>query len=457
MLKKLDKTGFNQLAATIAGPILLPGDADYDTVRRVHNGMIDKRPAVIVRCTGVADAVDAVQFAVSHDLEIAVRGGGHNVAGRAVCDGGVMIDMSLMKGIRVDPARQTATVQPGVNWGEFNRETLVHGLATTGGAVSSTGVAGLTLGGGFGYLMGKYGFTIDNLVAAELVTAGGKVLQASETENADLFWGLRGGGGNFGVVTSLEFQLHPLGQTVEGGVIGYSFDQASDVLEFYRTQTADLPDELSIIASLTHAPDGSGTPLAAMIACHCGSPDTAKPAINEIKAFGKPYFDRLGTIPYAQLNTVLDAGFPKLAFNYWKSSFITELTGEVIAILAERFRACPSPMSKLILEHFHGAATRHSPDEMAFAHRQPGYNVLIIAQWADAQDSEVNIAWARQTYAALEPHMSEGVYSNYMGDDETATRVRRAYGQNFERLTALKARYDPHNHFHLNQNIPPAS
>lgn len=456
MLNKLDNTGFDQLAGQVTGPVLLPGDSDYDAVRRVHNGMIDKRPAVIVRCSGVADVVDVVQFAVAQDLEIAVRGGGHNVAGRAVCDNGIMLDLSLMKGIHVDPDAQTVRVQPGVTWGEFNRETLVHGLATTGGAVSSTGVAGLTLGGGFGYLMGKYGFTIDSLMSAEVVTANGNVLQASETENTELFWGLRGGGGNFGVVTSLEFQLYPLGQTVEGGVIGYSFDQATDVLEFYRGQTQDLPDEQSMIASLTHSPDGSGTPLAAMIVCHCGPGDEAVPAIKTIKAFGKPYFDRLGTIPYADLNTVLDAGFPKLALNYWKSSFISELTDEVITILTSQFAACPLTMSKLILEHFHGAATRRAPDDTAFPHRQNGYNVLIIAQWTDAADSDANVAWARQTYAALEPHMDQGVYSNYMSDDEPAARVQRAFGRNFQRLQRLKNRYDPENRFHLNQNIPPA-
>jgi len=446
----------SELRNTVTGLVLLPEDDAYDTVRQIHNGMIDKCPAVIIQCAGVADVVDGLRFAVSHDLEIAVRGGGHNVAGHAVCDGGVMLDMSLMKGIHVDPAAQTVRVQPGVNWGEFNRETLLHGLVTTGGAVSSTGVTGLTLGGGFGYLMGKHGFTIDNLVAAELVTINGDVLQASETENRELFWGLRGGGGNFGVVTALKFQLHRLDGDVEGGLIAYSFDQADEVLNFYRTQTRAQQDELSMVASLTHAPDGSGTPLIAMLACHSGSTADAKQAIGQIKAFGKPVVDQLGPINYGHLNTILDNGFPKGALNYWKSCFVGELTDEVVDVLKQCFLASPSAMSKLIVERFHGAATRHETDATAFPHRQSGYNILIIAQWKDASRSDENVSWARDTFAALQPHMDKGVYANYMGDDETSSRVQQAFGANYKRLQILKRQYDPDNRFHLNQNIPPA-
>ena len=384
-------------------------------------------------------------------------GGGHNAAGRAVCDGGMMLDLSTMKGTHVDPKTRTIRVQAGVTWGEFNRETQLHGLATTGGAVSSTGVAGLTLGGGFGFLMGKYGYTIDNLTSVELVTARGEVLTASNEENSDLFWGLRGGGGNFGVATSFEFALHPVGVMVHGGLITYPFGQSKEVLSFYRDLTRDLPDDMTIAASLTHSPDRSGQQLAAMLACHCGAPAEAIASLQPIKAFGTPVVDRLGPIAYTELNQILDAGFPKLAMNYWKSSFVRELTDEVIAILVRQFARCPSPMSKLILEHFHGAALRPKASDTALPHRDAGYSVLIIAQWRDPEDNERNSAWANETFALLEPFARGGAYSNYMAADESEARVKLAYGENFPRLQRLKDCYDPNNLFCHNQNIPPSA
>jgi FAD/FMN-containing dehydrogenase len=444
------------LADQFSGDILLPGDDGYDTTRRVHNGMIDRRPAVIARCIENADVVDALAFAIEHHLEIAVRGGGHNVAGRAVCDHGMMIDLSLMKGTWVDPEDRRVRVQGGVNWGEFNRATQLHGLATTGGAVSTTGVAGLTLGGGFGFLMGKYGYTIDNLLSVELITAAGEVVRASDEGNAELFWGLRGGGGNFGIATSFEFALHPVGPMVQGGLIAHPIGAARGVLGFYRELTADLPDELTIVAGLTHAPDGSGTKLAAMMPGHCGAPRDAEAALEPIKAFGAPLVDNIGPISYSALNQLFDPGFPKLVLNYWKSCFVEELSDDVIGVLDEQFARVPSPTSRIIVEHFHGAAMVPDPSAMAFPHRGAGYSILIISLWREHEHNQANIAWARETFDRLAPYSRDIAYSNYMDDDEGLARVKQAFGDNFPRLQALKDRYDPTNLFHRNHNIPPS-
>jgi FAD/FMN-containing dehydrogenase len=456
MSPRIDRSALSPLEDSFSGRLLLPGDDGYETARRVHNGMIDRRPSIIACCSRTADVVDALDFAIQYDLEIAVRGGGHNVAGRAVIDDGMMIDLSPMKAICVDPTARSVRVQAGVTWGEFNRETQLHGLATTGGAVSSTGVAGLTLGGGFGFLMGKHGFTIDTLTAVEVVTAQGQVLHASKEENSELFWGVRGGGGNFGIATSFEFMLHAIGPMVNGGMIAYPINQAKDMLRFYRELTSAAPDELTVAAGLVHSPDGSGQQLAAMLVCHCGPADEATAALHPIKAFSTPVLDSLGPLPYTSLNQMLDSGFPKLALNYWKSCFIGELSDNVITVLREQFARCPSLMSKLILEHFHGAALQPKPTDMAFPHRDPGYSVLIIAQWSDPTDNTPNIAWAKETIAALEPFTRQGAYSNYMADDEPLSAIKRAFAENFPRLQKLKDVYDPGNLFRNNQNIPPS-
>jgi FAD/FMN-containing dehydrogenase len=452
----IDSAALEAFRASLSGPVLEQGDATYDEARRVHNGMIDRWPALIAVCHGTADVVEAVKFGTANGLEISIRGGGHNVAGNAVCEGGLMIDLAAMKGMHVDPARRTAVVQPGVTWGLFNRETQLHGLATTGGVISSTGVAGLTLGGGIGWIMGKYGMAVDNLLSAEVVTADGERVMASATENPDLFWALRGGGGNFGVVTSFEFQLHPLGPMVIGGVAAHPVEKAKDVLHFYREFTRSAPDELTAFAGLLHAPDGSGMRIAAIIACHCGPAAQAEADLKPLKEFGPPILDAIGPLPYSAVNAMLDAGFPRGALNYWKSNFLNDLDDAAIEAAIEAFGSCPSIMSGLLFEHFHGAATRVGESETAFPHRRTGYNFLAASEWLDPAETSQNVAWARQAYGALQPFMARGAYSNYLAEGEGEDVVANAFGANYSRLRQVKAKYDPGNVFHLNQNIRPA-
>jgi FAD/FMN-containing dehydrogenase len=451
-MTSVDQASIVELSARFSGVLLRPDQSGYDEVRRVHNGMIDRRPALIAGCLGNADIVDAVNFARTHGLELAVRGGGHNVAGRAVCDDGLMLDMSLMKGIHVDPIRRTARAQGGVTWREFNRETQAHGLATTGGVISTTGIAGLTLGGGLGWLMAKHGLAMDNLVSAEIVTASGDILRTSKDENADLFWGLQGGGGNFGAVSWLEYRLHPVG-TVTSGLIAHPFDRARDVLKFFRKITSGLPDDLTIFGALLHAPDGAQ--IAVIIVCHCGPLAEAEAALQPIKKFGTPILDSIGPTSYEETNRMLDAGFPRGALNYWKSNFMSELSDQAIDTLVSQFAACPSPMSGLLLEHIHGAATRVGVGETAFPHRREGYNFLVVSEWLDPAENARNIAWARESYDVMRPSFTPGRYVNYLGDDDGEDAVAAAYGPNYQRLRTLKAKYDPTNLFHLNQNIRP--
>lgn len=441
---------------TFNGLVLLPDSAAYEEARRVHNGIIDRRPDVIFQCRGVADVVDAVRFAREHDLEVAIRGGGHNVGGRGVLDGGVMIDLSLMRGMHVDPVARTARVQGGVTWAQFNRDTQVHALATTGGVVGTTGVAGLTLGGGIGYLMGKYGLTVDNLLSVELVTAEGEVLTASAAEHPDLFWACRGGGGNFGVATSFEFRLHPVGPMVTGGLVAHPLSAGRDVMRFFRDLTESLPDEVVAFCGFVHAPDGSGTKLAAIVAAHCGSPAEGEAALRPIKEFGSPVLDAMGPIPYCGLNGMLDAGFPRGALNYWKSSFISELSDDLIDGMLAAFESCPASLSTILLEHIHGAATRVGVSDTAFPHRAPGYNSGVFGVWLDPAQTDAFIRWTRESYQSLAPFMAPKRYVNYLNDDETPDAVAAAYGPNLLRLQQIKKQYDPTNLFHINHNIRPA-
>ncbi len=445
------------LRPNLGGTVILPGAATYDAARRVHNGLIDRHPAVIVQCRGTADAQAAVRAAREHGFEIAVRGGGHNVAGNAVCDGGLVIDLSQMRAVQVDPKTRLGRAQGGTTWGDYNRETQLYGLATTGGVVSSTGIAGLTLGGGLGWLMGKYGLAVDNLRSATLVNAAGDVVRASDDENPDLFWAIRGGGGNFGVATWLEYDTYPVGPIVTGGLVAHPFSAARDVLRFYRDVTAELPDDFTIFAGLIHAPDGSGTKLAAIIVCHIGDLGTGARAVEPIKQFGSPVMDVIGPMPYSVVNTLFDAGFPPYALNYWKSNFLAALSDDAIDTLIARFAACPSPMSGLLIEHFHGAATRVDPTATAFPHRTPGFNLLVAGEWMDPADTTLNTTWTRDTYAAMSAYFASGRYANYLNTDEVGDQnaVAAAFGPNAARLRELKRRYDPDNVFHHNHNITP--
>jgi FAD/FMN-containing dehydrogenase len=439
-----------------SGLLLRPEDSGYEEARRVYNGLIDKRPALIARCRGTADVVAAVAFARESGLEVSIRGAGHNVSGRAVADRGLMIDLSAMKGMHVDLARRITRVQSGVTWAELNRETQLHGLAVTGGVISTTGIAGLTLGGGVGWLMPKYGLALDNLVSAEVVTAGGRVLTASADENGDLFWGLRGGGGNFGVVTSFEYRLHPVGPIVTGGLVAYPFSDAGDVLGFYRDFTADIPDELMVVGGVLHAPDGSGMKLAGIVVCHVGTAEQAEADLAPLRAFGSPVMEALGPMPYTAVNSMLDAGYPTGSLNYWKSGFVQELSDGAIETIVDTFASCPSPMTSVLLEHYHGEVATVPVEATAFPHRRTGYNLVAPSVWLDPAETDANVAWTRETFAALEPYLATARYVNYLDEDDMQEDpVAAAYGPNYERLVQVKDAYDPTNLFRLNLNVQP--
>ena len=454
MSTTLDNHQLAHLQERISGPVLTPQDAGYDEARAVHNGLVDRRPALIVRARSSDDVVGALALAREAGLEVSVRGGGHNVAGRAVTDGGVMIDLAEMKGIAVDPERATVTAQGGVRWAELNDAAGAHGLAVTGGAVSTTGIAGLTLGGGLGWLMAKYGLAADNLQAVELVTAAGDILHVDATTHPDLFWALRGGGGNFGVATAFTYRLHPV-QTVTGGLIAHPLDAAPELLRFYRDAIADASDDLTVFAGLVHAPDGSGAKLAALVVFHAGTPDEAERELAPFKRFGSPLVVQVGRMPYPQMNTLLDAGYPDGALNYWLSSFTDGLSDELIDTAVERFASVPSTISSILFEHFHGAVTRIGTTDTAVPHREPGWNLVLPSVWTDPAATDANIRWTRETFAALAPGLAQRRWLNYLGDDQADDAIRAAYGPNYQRLRDIKRRYDPDNVFHLNHNITP--
>jgi hypothetical protein len=451
--KPIEEGAVREFAAGLRGEIVRPEEDGYDAARAVFNGMIDKRPALIVRCAGTSDVIRGVDFAHAHDLLLAVRSGGHNVAGKAVCDGSLMLDLSPMKGMRVDPARRRARAQSGLTLGEFDHETQAFGLATPLGVVSMTGIAGLTLGGGLGWLNGKHGLACDNLLSADVVTADGRLLTASEEENEDLFWGIRGGGGNFGVVTSFEYRLHPVGPVLAGG-LRYPAAKARDVLRFYHEFASGCPDELSTSALLGRAPDGSL--VAGITVCYCGAIEEGERVLRPLRAFGSPLEDGIRPMAYTALQSAPDEGFPPGQQHYWKSSNLEHLSDEAIEVMVRLVKEMPSPSSGVGLQQMHGAASRVDPAATAFPHRDEHYDLLILSQWANPADSEENVRWTRELFEAMQPFVGKGVYVSNLGEEE-GNRVKEAYGEHYERLVALKDRYDPTNLFRLNQNVKPTA
>jgi FAD/FMN-containing dehydrogenase len=448
----ISDTAWSDFVSSVRGQVVTPSDADYDIQRVVWNAMIDRRPAAIVRCAGSADVRASVLFAHEHGVLVSVRGGGHNVAGKSIADDALMIDLSAMRAVHVDPALATVRVAGGCLWSDVDRETQSFGLATPGGTVSHTGVGGLTLGGGLSWQGPLHGFTCDNLVSVDLVTAGGDYLRVSEREHPDLFWALRGGGGNFGVATAFELQLHPTGPLVYGGPIMWPAAQAREILSAYAEVCQDLPDELSLAAGLIPSPEDM-QPLVAIVAAWFGPIDQAEAALAPVRAL-QPVADLAGPIPYVALQSMLDAGLPHGLPRYWKSGYFTDLPGAVIDSLADADDRKPTPISVQLLFHQHGAATRVGVEETAFPHRAPMWDFDAIAQWSEAGQADAGVAWARRVWDEVAPYTS-GVYVNHLDADDKS-RVRQAYGPNYDRLVSLKQKYDPENFFRLNNNILPA-
>jgi FAD/FMN-containing dehydrogenase len=449
----LNDTDLASLRQNLRGELVVAGEAKYDEARRVWNGNVDRRPALIVRCLGAADVQQAVNFARSFGLLVSVRGGGHSAPGYGTNEGGLVIDLSLMRGIRVDPDARTVQAQGGALWRDLDHETQAFGLATTGGTVSNTGIVGLTLGGGLGWLMGKHGLSIDNLVSADVVTADGQFRKASAKDEPDLFWALRGGGGNFGVVTSLEYRLHPVTQVL-GGMVIYPLDQARDVLRFYRDFTSTLPDEAEAYAALLTAPQGM--PVAALILGYNGPIAEGEKVLAPARRFGKPVADVVGPMPYAARQRMLDE--PNAIHGlqrYWRSAFTEQISDGLIDVMVEGASSFSSPLSALLLFHMHGAATRVSPTATAFAPRRAQWDFDAIGQWAEGAESPTHIAWVRALWSELEAHLKGSAYVNHLAADDRPEKVRASYGDNYSRLRSLKATYDPKNLFRVNANIAP--
>jgi len=448
----------------LRGALCLPGEPGYDLARTIWNGMIDRRPAAIVRAAGAADVMRAVAFAREHRLLLAIRGGGHNIAGNAVCEGGLMVDLSPMKSVRIDPKSRTARVEPGVTLGEFDREAQAFGLATPTGINSTTGVAGLTLGGGFGWISRKHGLTIDNLLSVDVVTANGKLVHASEKEDADLFWAVRGGGGNFGVATSFEFRLHPVGPEVLAGLIVHPFNKAKELLEGYRRAVAGAPDELTCWVVMRKAPplpflpkEVHGKEVLIFALCFAGDLEKGRKAIAPIQALGKPIADVVGPSPFVGWQTAFDPLLTPGARNYWKSHDFVELNDGAIKVMLDHVERLPSPDCEVFIGNLGGAVSRVPAQATAYPHRDVQFVMNVHTRWSDAANDKGCIAWARQLFDAMTPHATGGVYVNFMPEEEAQRVSQGAYGPNYQRLSKLKARYDPDNLFRMNQNIVPAT
>lgn len=448
----LPRSDLAELRARLRGQLLLAGDEGYDTARRVWNGSFDRKPALIVRCAGAADVVQAVNFGREHEMLVAVRGGGHSISGQSTCEGGLMIDLAPLNGVRVDPIARRARVSGGCKLGDFDREAQAFGLATTAGTVSHTGVAGLTLGGGFGRIGRKFGLACDNLLSVDIVTADGKFMRASDEENADLFWGLRGGGGNFGVVTSFEYQLHPVGPVLLGGVLIYPATQAKEVLEFFDGFIAQAPDEVYVDTALVTTPDGKK--VLVLDSTYCGSIEAGEQALKPLREFRKPLVDAIAPIPYVKLQSGQDDAFAYGRRYYVKAGYIRTLPPDLIGTMIECSMSSTLAVTPVLTAHTGGAISRVREDATAVAHRDARHSLLIAAAWADSSGDEAHLKWARSSWKLLEPY-TRGFYVNDNNADIPERRVLENYGNNYDRLTALKAKYDPTNLFRLNANIKP--
>ncbi|WP_154854272.1 FAD-binding oxidoreductase [Cyclobacterium xiamenense] len=445
---EIDSAAFQ---SSLRGALLLPDLEGYNQSRTIWNAMIDKYPAMVVKCAGVSDVIAAVNFARENQLVLAIKAGGHSFAGRSTCDGGLLIDLSAMKGVRVDPVKQTARAEAGALLADLDHETQAFGLAVTAGVVSHTGIAGLTLGGGQGYLMNKFGLTIDNLLSVDMVLADGSFVKASETENKDLFWAIRGGGGNFGVVTSFEYKLHKVGPEVLAGMILYPLAQARELLQFYREYSMNTPYDMSVIAGIFTLPDG--TKVFGFVVCWTGDFDEGNRQLEPLRAFRPPMADLIAPGPYVQLQKSLDAAVPHGLQRYNKMGYLPEISDELIDIVVKHTEEI-SPYSMVLFNVMKGAVTRVDPEETPFPYRDQQWYFDITPQWADPQEADSLIAWAKAFWAEVEPH-TRGTAVNWLSPDDGLDRVKVAYGPNYSRLAKLKHRYDPDNFFHLNNNILP--